>query len=196
MNPIFRVFLLLITTSISSIGVINAQNGCIEVESILVDACDNNSTSPEGLNEMFRFRTSDFQLNISEITIFNGWPSEGTNFLPFNGFVQNNSTIAKTAQLNATITSCGLLVEPPNGDIPPNSSVLAITSYEVSATLNSFANLSDTIFVIYHQHSGDAGGHFLNQLILQVAILLKMGQQLHSQLMEFHLTRILDALLR
>jgi gliding motility-associated-like protein len=163
MNPIFRVFLLLITTSISSIGVINAQNGCIEVESILVDACDNNSTSPEGLNEMFRFRTSDFQLNISEITIFNGWPSEGTNFLPFNGFVQNNSTIAKTAQLNATITSCGLLVEPPNGDIPPNSSVLAITSYEVSATLNSFANLSDTIFVIYHQHSGDAGGHFLNQ---------------------------------
>jgi gliding motility-associated-like protein len=141
---------------------LEAQNGCIEVESILADACDG-SSSPEGLNEMFRFRTGNFPLNISEISVINGWPCQGVNSLPFNGFVQNSFTLAKTTELNATIISCGLLVEPPDGNIPPNSRVLAITSYQVSVNLNSFANLSDTIFVIYHNHTGESGGHFLNQ---------------------------------
>lgn len=163
MSQFNRIIFLLAIIAACTIHRSQAQNGCIEIESILVDACDNGSSSPEGPNEMFRFRTASFPINISEITIFNGWPSESINALPFNGFVQNNQTIAKTAELNATITSCGLLIEPPDGNIPPNSSVLAITSYQVSATLNSFANLSDTIFVIYHEHLGQAGGHFLNQ---------------------------------
>jgi gliding motility-associated-like protein len=158
------ILILLLSTVFVFVFSVNlqAQNGCIEVESILADACDNNSTSPEGLNEMFRFRTGNFPLNISEISVINGWPCQGVNSLPFNGFAQNAATVSKTIELNATITSCGLLVEPTNGDIPPNSRVLAITSYQVLASLNSFANLSDTIFIIYHDHTGEGGGHFLN----------------------------------
>lgn len=138
-----------------------AQN-CIEVETILVNACDGGA-SPEGLNEMFRFRVGANPIAISDIQIVNGWPSQGVNTLPFNGFVQNALTEAKTTELNATITkSCGFLIEPPLGIIPAGKRVLAITSYEVSVALNSFANLTDTLYVIYHQHTGEGGGHFLN----------------------------------
>ncbi len=136
---------------------------CIQIESILVDACDNGDPTIEGLNEMFRFRNGNFALNISDVTVVNGWPSESVNALPFNGFVQNPFTEAKTIELNSTIASCGYLVEPPAGIIPPNKRVLAITSYDVSALLNSFANLSDTLYIIFHQHTGQQGGHFLNQ---------------------------------
>ena len=142
---------------------IHSQN-CLEVETILVDACDDALGSPEGLNEMFRFRIGSNPISISDIQVINGWPSQGVNTLPFNGFVQNSFTASKTIELNATITeSCGYLIEPPAGIIPSGKSVLAITSYEVSVGLNSFANLTDTLYVIYHQHNGQGGGHFLNQ---------------------------------
>ncbi|MEZ5172377.1 MAG: gliding motility-associated C-terminal domain-containing protein [Bacteroidia bacterium] len=153
-----RVFLILFFLSAGSIS---AQN-CIEIESILVDACDNGSSSPEGNNEMWRFRTFDLPINIANIEIFNGWPSESTNGFPFNGFIQGGQTALRTQELNATIQSCGYLVEPPNGEIPPNSRVLGITSYSISPTLNSFANLSDTLYIIYHNSAGVTGGHFLN----------------------------------
>jgi gliding motility-associated-like protein len=160
-NPYMRNFILILFFAAFTISV-NAQN-CLEVETILVNACDDAFGSPEGLNEMFRFRVGANSINIADIQIVNGWPSEGVNTLPFNGFVQNAQTEAKTAELNATITeSCGYLIEPPNGIIPAGKRVLAITSYEVSTALNSFANLTDTLFVIYHQHTGEAGGHFLN----------------------------------
>ena len=138
-----------------------AQN-CIEVETILVDACDGGA-SPEGLNEMFRFRVGSDPINISEIQLFDGWPSVDINpQLTFGGFVQNASTQSKTIELNSTITGCGLLREPNNGVLPAGARVLAITSYQVDVSLNSFANLTDTLFVIYHQHNSQAGGHFLN----------------------------------
>jgi gliding motility-associated-like protein len=141
---------------------IHSQN-CLEVETILVDACDDALGSPEGLNEMFRFRIGSNPISISDIQVINGWPSQGVNTLPFNGFVQNSFTASKTIELNATITeSCGYLIEPPAGIIPAGKSALAITSYEVSVGLNSFANLTDTLYVIYHQHNGQGGGHFLN----------------------------------
>lgn len=155
-------YLLSILLIIGSIPKIHSQN-CLEVETILVDACDDALGSPEGLNEMFRFRIGANPISIGDIQIVNGWPSQGVNTLPFNGFVQNALTEAKTIELNATITkSCGYLIEPPAGIIPAGKSVLAITSYEVSVGLNSFANLTDTLYVIYHQHTGQAGGHFLN----------------------------------
>lgn len=146
-----------------------AQN-CIEIESILVDACDegNNSNNPEGNNEMFRFRTGAFPIAITDIFLPNNWPSGSPNNLPFNGFIQNATTSTKTSQLNATIeNSCGWLVEPPNGVIPPNSRVLGITGLNVSPTLNSFANLVDTLYVIYHnQPNNTFAGHFLNYTTL------------------------------
>lgn len=154
----FTFFLSVITLSK---GV--AQN-CIEVETILANSCDDINLSPEGLNEMFRFRVGANAINIADIQILNGWPSVDINpQLTFGGFVQNQQTADKTQELNATIANvCGYLIEPPGGLIPANSRVLAITSYEVSAALNSFANLLDTLYVIYQQHSGQAGGHFLN----------------------------------
>jgi gliding motility-associated-like protein len=152
----------LIFTFFSIFTHIQAQN-CIEVESILVDACDNFDPAIEGLNEMFRFRVGPNAINISEIQLFDGWPSIEINpQLTFGGFVQNANTQSKTIELNGTITGCGLLREPINGELPAGARVLAITSYQVSATLNSFADLTDTLFVIYHQHSGQQGGHFLN----------------------------------
>jgi hypothetical protein len=157
-----RFTLILNLLLLGAIGNLHAQN-CLEVETILVNACDDALGSPEGLNEMFRFRIGPNPISISDIQIVNGWPSQGVNTLPFNGFVQNSFTESKTIELNATITeSCGYLIEPPAGIIPAGKSVLAITSYEVSVGLNSFANLTDTLFVIYHQHTGEVGGHFLN----------------------------------
>lgn len=139
-----------------------AQN-CVEIETVLANSCDD-FNSPEGLNEMFRFRVGANPINLADIQIVNGWPSVDVNpQLAFGGFVQNAQTASKTVELNSTITNvCGFLQEPPNGVIPANARVLAITSYQVSVALNSFANLTDTLYVIYHQHSGQAGGHFLN----------------------------------
>lgn len=113
---------------------------------------------------MFRFRVGANPINIADIQIVNGWPSVDVNpQLVFGGFVQNAQTASKTVELNSTITNvCGFLQEPPNGVIPANARVLAITSYDVSVALNSFANLTDTLYVIFQQHSGQAGGHFLN----------------------------------
>jgi gliding motility-associated-like protein len=161
MKKLFACLLFLTAFAIQSS--VFAQTGCIEIESILVDACDDGFTNPEGLNEMFRFRNGNFELAISDISIVNGWPSESINALPFNGFVQNASTVSKTVELNNTIQSCGYLLEPPSGIIPANRKVLAITSFDVTASLNSFANLSDTLYIVYHQHTGEGGGHFLNQ---------------------------------
>lgn len=157
----FLTFFLCVTTLPRGV----AQN-CIEIESILVDACDegNNSNNPEGNNEMFRLRTGPLPIAIADITLPNNWPSDFVNGLTFNGFIQNAQTANITAQLNATIANnCGWLVEPPNGIIPPNSRVLGITGLNVSPTLNSFANLVDTLFIIYHNQTTNIfAGHFLN----------------------------------
>ena len=148
-------FLSLFIIALSCISAkLNAQ-ACLEIERILVDACAPNDQQ-EGLNEMLVFRTGDNPINAFSLNI--AWASS----LSFNGIVQNNSTVDKTAELNATITSCGYLIEPSNGDIPPFSRVLLITSFDVSSSNNSFTDLSDTLYVIYHAHPGPAGGHFLN----------------------------------
>ncbi len=158
-----RFTLILNLLLLGAIGNLHAQN-CLEVETILVNSCDGNDPGIEGLNEMFRFRTGSNPIAISDIQVVNGWPSVDVNpALVFGGFVQNTLTEIKTAELNSTIlNACGFLLEPPNGLIPADSRVLAITSYDVSSALNSFANLTDTLFVIYQQHSGLGGGHFLN----------------------------------
>jgi len=143
-------------------GFTASSQNCIEIESILADACDGGG-SPEGNNEMFRFKTGANPVSILEITMPNAWPSDPINGFPFNGFVQNATTAAKTVEINATIQNqCGYLVEPFEGIIPENSRVIAITSYSLAVNLNSFANLTDTLYVIYHDVTGVTGGHFLN----------------------------------
>jgi gliding motility-associated-like protein len=139
---------------------LHAQNNCIEIESILVDACapDNNT---EGFNEMMRFRTGDLEINIANLNIT--FPSLSVNpALAFVGFIQNAATANKTQQLNATIQACGFLIEPIGGIIPPNKRVLLVTAPNVDVNLNPFSSLSDTLYIIYNNHQGAAGGHFLN----------------------------------
>jgi gliding motility-associated-like protein len=130
---------------------------CLEIESILVDACNPASACPgssEGQNEMVRFRTGPNPIALSDLEA--DWPN-GT----WRGIVQNATTAAITAQLNATISSCGELLEPPGGIIPPGSTVLLVTSTEMCVAGNSFSGLSDTIYIIF-QDAGNTAGHFAN----------------------------------
>jgi len=130
---------------------------CLEIESILVDACNPSSIcggSNEGQNEMVRFITGPQATNLDELEV--NWPNN--NWL---GLVQNATTAANTAQLNATIETCGLLIEPVGGVIPPGSTVLLVTSVDMCIQANSFTALSDTIYIVF-QNAGNTSGHFAN----------------------------------
>lgn len=144
----------------------NMPSTCFEIESILVDACARYSLNyQEGPNEMVRFRVGATQLDVLDMTV--SWATSNL----WRGIVQNSMTAAITAYLNATIQSCGHLIEPAGGILPPGANVLLITSSDtlIGSTRyfdlagNSFAYLSDTLFVIYQQsHSSNLGGHFSN----------------------------------
>lgn len=136
----------------------NAQvpTKCLEIEGVLVDACNNAcSGAEEGENEMFRFMTGPSPIALGQLNVV--WATPNT----FLGWVQNATTASLTAQLNATITNCGWLIEPPNGIIPAGKRVLGITSTNMCVAGNSFAALSDTLYVIY-QSPGNIMGHFKN----------------------------------
>ena len=124
---------------------------CFEIEKILVDACG----SPEGKNEMVTFRVGSQDLNVADLNVT--WPSSNL----WQGIVQNATTAQLVADLNASITACGHLVEPTGGVLPAGSEVLLITSYEFDPTAHSFANLNDTLVVIV-QNSVQTAGHFAN----------------------------------
>jgi gliding motility-associated-like protein len=129
---------------------------CLEIEGVLVDACNNAcSGAEEGENEMFRFMTGPSPIALGQLNAM--WATPNT----FLGWVQNATTASLTAQLNATITNCGWLIEPPNGIIPAGKRVLGITSTNMCVAGNSFAALSDTLYVIY-QSPGNIMGHFKN----------------------------------
>jgi gliding motility-associated-like protein len=128
----------------------NAQ--CFEIESILVDACG----SPEGENEMVRFKVGNADLCTNDLTVT--WANVNNNWL---GITQNGTTAQATADLNATIIGCGFLLEPTSCVLPANATVILVTSAAIDVTANSFANLSDTLYIIY-QTAGNASGHFAN----------------------------------
>ncbi|MFN3875871.1 MAG: hypothetical protein ACK4L7_08175, partial [Flavobacteriales bacterium] len=130
---------------------------CLEIESILVDACIDLAACPgasEGQNEMVRFITGPQPIALNELEA--DWPNN-----PWNGLVQDATTAALTAELNATIEGCGWLLEPPGGIIPPGSRVLLVTSTQMCTAANSFATLSDTLYIIF-QAPGNTSGHFAN----------------------------------
>ena len=125
---------------------------CFEIESILVDACG----SPEGENEMVRFKVGNQDLCTNDLSVT--W-ANGNN--PWLGITQNATTAQITSDLNATIVSCGYLVEPTSCILPANSKVLLVTSTAIDVTANSFANLGDTLYIIF-QTAGNTSGHFAN----------------------------------
>lgn len=130
---------------------------CLEIESILVDACIDLTLCPggaEGMNEMVRFRTGPVDIALSELEA--DWPNNS-----WNGLVQDANTATLTAELNATIQGCGWLWEPPGGVIPAGSGVILVTSTQMCTAANSFANLSDTLYIVF-QAPGNTSGHFAN----------------------------------
>lgn len=145
-----------------SVFSMSAQN-CVTIESILVDACTlgsgcSNSSAPtcncEGKNEMFRFSVGDNDLDAGDLIV--NWPNN-----TFQGLCQNATTAQNVSELNATIEACGWLVEPENGLLPAGSQVLVVTSADMCTASNSFANLSDTLIVLF-QCPGNFQGHFAN----------------------------------
>lgn len=130
---------------------------CFEIEAILVDACIDNNACPgsqEGRNEMVRFRTGPDPIALSDIDI--QWPNNA-----FQSLVQNATTASITAQLNATIEACGLLLEPAGGVIPPGSGVILVSSTDICLPANPFNLLPDTLYIIF-QAPGNTNGHFAN----------------------------------
>jgi len=139
----------LILTCLSN-AVAQIPSTCFEIESILVDACGN----PEGENEMVRFKVGPAPLNVSNLNV--NWPNN-----PFLGICQNPATAGKVAQLNSSITACGLILEPVNGVLPAGANVILVTSTNFITAANSFAQLTDTVYLIF-QCAGNTGGHFAN----------------------------------
>ncbi|OGS61755.1 MAG: hypothetical protein A2X07_08155, partial [Flavobacteria bacterium GWF1_32_7] len=130
---------------------------CFEIESILVDACDN--TTDEAYNEMFRMRIGGAPLNTSTLSI--NWPAQ-----TWLGLVQNATTANKVAQLNADIVAaggCGQILEPTGGVLPANSTVIVVTSPNLDTTLNSFGALTSNIYMIFQNTPANPNaGHFGN----------------------------------
>jgi hypothetical protein len=132
----------------------NAQGGCIEIRSILVDACG----TPEGENEMVRFDVGPNALNTANMIV--DWPNNA-----FQGLCQDANTAALVASVNQNIVGCGSLVEPVGGVLPANSKVLLLTSVNINTIANTFANLNDDVIVLF-QCAGNTSGHFANSNVL------------------------------
>jgi gliding motility-associated-like protein len=162
LNKAILFSLLLMSNSVQ----IFAQNGCVEIETISVAACKNAAQGEaEGYNEMMIFRVGPTPLNTSNLSVF--WSPGGNDYVwPTPGLRQDGGTAQKVAALNSTIVACGYLVEPVNGVLPANKRVLLFTSYNISTVSNSFAQLSDTLIVIF-QNAVNTGGHFLNYTAFQ-----------------------------
>jgi gliding motility-associated-like protein len=130
---------------------IAVQAQCFEIESILVDGCDGGN---EGKNEMVRFKVGAVPLSVSTLTV--NWPSNS-----WLGVCQSVSTATSVTLINSTILGCGLLKEPVGGILPANSKVLLVTSTDFNPLAQSFANLTDTLIIIF-QCAGNTAGHFAN----------------------------------
>ena len=127
-------------------------SSCFEIESILVDACN----LPEGYNEMVIFRVGSSPLNIADLQI--DWPNTA---LAVKGIRQDAGTAGKVASLNATILSCGYLIEPLDSVLPAGSKVFLFGSYNYDISAANFADLSDTVYAIFSEE-GSTSGRFAN----------------------------------
>ena len=138
--------------AISSLSFLNAngQGGCIEIKSILVDACG----TPEGENEMVRFDVGPAQLNIGAMSV--DWANNN-----WQGLCQDAGTAAIVTAINQSIQGCGSVVEPVGGVLPASSKVLLVTSTNFNAVANSFSNLNEDLIILF-QCSGNTSGHFAN----------------------------------
>lgn len=154
-----KYFIAPIAVTLLSTSQLHAQipTKCLEIESILVDACISETNCPgstEGMNEMVRFITGPAPIAIGDLQ-FQFYSST------FRGISQNSTTATLTTQLDASIQGCGQLLEPPGGVIPPGSQVIFVTSTVMCVQANSFTALNDTLYIVY-QNPGNSQGHFKN----------------------------------
>jgi gliding motility-associated-like protein len=125
-----------------------------EITNILINACG----SPEGNNEMFSFITGPDSIRVSGLTVKWSVTSQA-----FNGFCHNATTALKTDSLNKTIRYCGYILEPLNDTIPPGKQVVVVTSAQMATAFQSFASITDTIYILYQCFATiPSGGHFGN----------------------------------
>ena len=125
---------------------ISAQQ-CFTIETILADACGD----PEGENEMVTLRVNQ-NMDINNLSFV--WPN--------NNFLNWCPAPSKVTQLNQTIiSSCGFLLEPPNGIVPAGNKLIVVSSSNMLVNANSFEGLIDTIYIIF-QCPGNTAGHFSN----------------------------------
>ena len=147
-NPIVVLLFLLVFSSQKSF----AQ--CFQIESILVAACG----TPEGQNEMVRFKVGNAPLNTNILDV--DWPSNS-----WEGLIKNTATANKVIAMNQAISNaggCGQLLEPPATNIlPAGAKVVLVTSHLMSVNANPFGALSETIYILF-QNSTATGGHFRN----------------------------------
>jgi gliding motility-associated-like protein len=125
---------------------------CFRIESILIDAC----ATDEGQNEMVRFKVGSTALNTAQMNV-----SWATTSNPWGGVCQNATTTNLINQINASIVNCGFVKAPIGGILPANSNVILITGTQFIPANNSFANLSDTVYVIF-QCGSSLVGNFAN----------------------------------
>ncbi len=145
------VFLILLAFS-----PIRSFSQCFQIETILVDACDD--SGDEGFNEMVRFKINGTAVNTAGMIV--NWPSQA-----WQGLVQNATTTSKVATLNAQITAlggCGQLIQPIAGVIPANAEVILITSPNFSLTANAFGALTQNVYILFQDNTTVTGGHFGN----------------------------------
>jgi len=150
MKTLRMYFLVALATVICLPGFKANAQGCIEIKSILVDACG----TPEGENEMVRFDVGSAPLNVSNLVV--DWPNN-----TWQGLCQDAGTALIATNINSLILGCGSVAEPVNGVLPANAKVLLLTSLNVNAILNSFANLNEDLIVLF-QCNGNTSGHFAN----------------------------------
>ena len=148
------VFSFLALVSILSTNHISAQipSTCAKIEGILVAACG----TPEGQNEMLRFQIGANPMNTANLSI--RW---ATTAVPWSGVIQNAGTAAKVDSINHQIRGCGWVLEPTGGVLPAGAQVIIVTSYAMISSYNSFANLQDTVYMLFH-NSTNGTGHFKN----------------------------------
>lgn len=146
---------------------------CLQIKSILVNACDGTS---EPKNEMVYFRTGSNPLATNQFSIAgaptngnfvaNKWPNTSNSW---RGVVQNTLTASNVSTINGSITKCGYVKEPSLvagvPTIPANKNVILVGSEDMSPTANSFANLTDTVYMIFqaiYTGTNTLGGNFTN----------------------------------
>lgn len=133
-----------------------ADAQCIQINSILVDACGD----PEGLNEMVRFTVGNAPVTLASMSV--DWPNTSNDW---EGIIRNTTTAAKTTALNTAIQAaggCGLLIEPTGTTLPAGAKVILITSFNFDPTFNTFGALTEDYYILYQNNPNTTAGHFAN----------------------------------